>query len=254
MQPVGTSRNFFTLVQVGTLSKHQLRCSVEGIMENTSGQGATATVPVEVDRWNWEAFLLNWIWGIGNHTFVALLMFVPLINIVMPLVLGAKGSSWAWRNKRWESVEQFKATQSKWAKWSLLVYTVFASMLVRLILVIAASLKSTEAFKLAVTRLEASQEAFRLLGKPISTGFPMGSIEVSGPSSKASLSFSVTGPNGKGTIFMDATKDLGQWKVNRMVLEQEASGHRIDINFSDLTITLSGCPPGNPRPAAGIRR
>jgi hypothetical protein len=34
-------------------------------MDNTSGQGVAAV-----------AFLLNWIWGIGNNTFIALLMFV----------------------------------------------------------------------------------------------------------------------------------------------------------------------------------
>jgi hypothetical protein len=199
-------------------------------MENTSGQGATATVPAEVDRWNWGAFLLNWIWGIGNNTFVALLMFVPFVNFVMPFVLGAKGSSWAWRNKKWESIEQFKAVQRKWAKWSLIVYALVAVAFVGLFFVIAASLKSTEAFKLAVAKLEANQEASQMLGKPISTGMPMGSIEVSGPTGRASLSFSVTGPNGKGTVFMEATKDLGQWQVNRMVLEQEGSGRRIDLN------------------------
>jgi len=25
-------------------------------------------VPAEIDRWNWGAFLLNWVWGIGNNT------------------------------------------------------------------------------------------------------------------------------------------------------------------------------------------
>jgi len=54
---------------------------------------------------------LNWIWGIGNNTLIALLMFVPLVNVVMPFVLGAKGSSWAWRNRRWEGVEHFKDAQ-----------------------------------------------------------------------------------------------------------------------------------------------
>ena len=73
-------------------------------MENTSGQGSATAVPAEIDRWNWGAFLLNWIWGIGNNTFIALLMFVPLVNVVMAFVLGAKGSAWAWRNKRWDSV------------------------------------------------------------------------------------------------------------------------------------------------------
>lgn len=34
-------------------------------------------VPPEIDRWNWGAFLLNWIWGVGNNTFIALLTLVP---------------------------------------------------------------------------------------------------------------------------------------------------------------------------------
>ena len=69
-------------------------------MENTSGQGKQAVIPDEVRGWNWGAFLLNWIWGLGNSTFIALLMFVPVINLVMPFVLGVKGSSWAWQNRK----------------------------------------------------------------------------------------------------------------------------------------------------------
>src|SRR5450830_1204686 len=79
--------------------------------ENTSGQGAAAIIPPELDHWNWGAFLLNWVWGIGNNTFIALLMFVPGVNIVMLFVLGVKGSEWAWRNKRWEDADHFKRVQ-----------------------------------------------------------------------------------------------------------------------------------------------
>ena len=32
-------------------------------MENDSGKGQLASVPGEIDRWNWGAFLLNWIYG-----------------------------------------------------------------------------------------------------------------------------------------------------------------------------------------------
>lgn len=199
-------------------------------MENSSGQGSAATVPAEVDRWNWGAFLLNWIWGIGNNTFIALLMFIPLVNIVMMFVLGAKGSSWAWRNKKWESLEQFKAIQRKWTKWALIVYAAFIALFVGLFFAITASFKSSEAFKMAVTKLESNQEAAQLLGKPISTGFPMGSIEVSGPSGSAKLSFSVDGAKGKGTVYMDAVKELGQWKTNQIVLEEDGTGRRIDLN------------------------
>lgn len=199
-------------------------------MENTSGQGALASVPAEVDRWNWGAFLLNWIWGIGNNTFIALLMFVPFVNLVMAFVLGAKGSAWAWRNKRWESVEQFKAVQRQWAKWGVIVFAAFIVVFGALVFVIAASFKSSEAFQLSVAKLEASQEATDLLGKPMSTGFPTGSIHIAGPRGGASLSFSVSGPKGSGTVYVEAIKDMGEWRIDRMVLEEERTGRRLDLN------------------------
>src|SRR5579863_6391679 len=79
-------------------------------------------IPPELDRWNWGAFLLNWIWGIGNNTYIALLTFVPLVGFVMPFVLGAKGSVWAWRNGRWDSVEHFRRVQRLWAIWGLVIW------------------------------------------------------------------------------------------------------------------------------------
>jgi hypothetical protein len=51
------------------------------IDNNTSGQGERGFVPPEIRRWNWGAFLLNWIWGIGNDTYIALLLFIPLVTL-----------------------------------------------------------------------------------------------------------------------------------------------------------------------------
>ena len=198
-------------------------------MENTSGGGPTAAVPAEVDRWNWGAFLLTWIWGIGNNTLIALLMFVPLVNIVMLFMLGARGSSWAWRNKRWESVEQFKAVQRRWAKWGVIIWVASAAGFIGLFFAIALSLKGSDAVKLAVSRLESNEEVVQLIGKPMSIGMPMGNMEVSGPTGSANLSFAVEGPIGKGTAYVEAAKDLGQWKINRMAFEQEGTGKRIDL-------------------------
>ncbi len=87
--------------------------------ENTSGQGNLAIVPPEIKKWHWGAFFLNWIWGIGNNVWIALLCFVPMVNIVMIFILGARGNEWAWRNKRWDSIEHFKRVQHKWTAWGL---------------------------------------------------------------------------------------------------------------------------------------
>ena len=79
-------------------------------------------IPPEIDRWNWGAFLLNWIWGVGNNTFIALLTLIPIVGFVMLFVLGAKGSRWAWRNGRWDSVEHFKRVQRLWAIWGVIIW------------------------------------------------------------------------------------------------------------------------------------
>jgi hypothetical protein len=198
--------------------------------ENTSGQGNNAVVPAEVDRWNWGAFLLSWIWGIGNNTFIALLMFVPFVNMVMTFVLGAKGSAWAWRNKKWESVEQFKRVQREWAKWGLIVFAAFVVFIAALYIFVGALFKNSEAVELAIAKLQANPEAMQILGKPVSIGIPMGSMEFEGSRGHANLEIGVSGPDGKGAIFMEATRELGQWKADRIVFEQDGTKRRIDLN------------------------
>jgi hypothetical protein len=188
-----------------------------------------AAVPPEVDRWNWGAFLLSWIWGIGNNTYIAFLTFVPLVGIVMPFVLGAKGSAWAWRNKRWDSVAEFKATQRKWAIAGLITIAGLVILCVVSITAIFATIKSSEAYQMTVRALNADVEAVAMLGQPIATGIPNGNLRESGPDGDASLSFSAEGPNGSGTVYVKATKSLGQWQLQDAVLEDSKGGRRINL-------------------------
>ncbi|GAB3511110.1 cytochrome c oxidase assembly factor Coa1 family protein [Pseudoxanthomonas daejeonensis] len=212
-------------------------------MENTSGGGDAAVVPPEIDRWNWGAFVLTWIWGVCNNTFIALLMFVPFANMVMPFVLGARGSAWAWRNKRWESVEAFKAAQRKWAWWGLAALLLFVLLLVGIFAAVFATLKHSEPYRLTVQALEANPAAVDLLGQPISTGIPMGGIQTSGPDGEANLSFSAEGPRGEGTVYMKATKSFGQWVVDRAVLQDEETGQRLELVEGASSGPLPGVEP-----------
>lgn len=198
-------------------------------MENTSGQGIASVVPPEIDRWNWGAFFLNWIWGIGNNTFIALLMFVPLVNIVMPFVLGVKGSAWAWRNKRWESVDQFRRVQRYWSIAGVVAIIALIGLGVGAWFSVVALLKQSEAYQMAVARVQANGAATSALGTPITAGAPTGRIETSGPTGRADLQFSVTGPKGKGTVYLSATKNLGTWTLNRIELQIEGRPGRIDL-------------------------
>ena len=189
----------------------------------------TAEIPPEIDRWNWGAFLLNWIWGIGNDTFIALLTRVPGLGVIMMLVLGLRGSRWAWRNGRWDSVEHFRQVQHRWAVWGMVLWVgaivlgggIFGGVLVLL--------KNSEAYQMGVTRLQASNEAADLLGAPISTGIPSGSIKVSGDSGEAKLDFSASGPKASGQVSLTAEKKAGVWTLQTMTLTVDGRDGAIDL-------------------------
>jgi hypothetical protein len=196
-------------------------------MENASGQGKGSPVPAEVDRWNWGAFLLNWAWGIGNNTLIALLSFLPCAILVMPFVLGIHGSKWAWQNKRWESVEHFKAVQRKWAQAGVALLGFGVVILALLFFAITSAMKSSEVYQLAFARLEGSPEALLALGQPLKTGMVQGKMSTSGPSGSAQISFSVQGPKAAGKAYVDATKDMGKWTIERLELEVENRPQRL---------------------------
>lgn len=88
---------------------------------NNSGQGSGAGIPEEIRGWNWGAFFLTWIWGMGNNVWIALLSLVPIVNIIMHFILGAQGNKWAWQNKSWNSFAHFKKTQDTWAVWGFII-------------------------------------------------------------------------------------------------------------------------------------
>ena len=110
-------------------------------MQNTSGQGKGTIVPPEIKGWNWGAFLMNWIWGIGNSVWIALICIVPFVNMVVPFVLGAKGSEWAWQSKRWDGIEHFQRTQKIWMYWGIgLVVVSFLLYVVSFVIGLSASI------------------------------------------------------------------------------------------------------------------
>lgn len=125
----------------------------ETLFVNNSGQGPNVTVPEEVaDKFNWGAFLLSWIWGLGNKTYITLVMlatvvlaFIPIVNFVSGMVqlglaiwFGIKGNEWAWQNKKFESVEAFHAYQKKWVVAGIILLAVCAILAILAIFLIMA--------------------------------------------------------------------------------------------------------------------
>ena len=86
-----------------------------------SSSGADLDIPPGVKGFSWGAFLLNWIWAIGNSVWIGLLCLIPYVGFVMAVVLGFKGREWAWKAKKWSSVEEFNRVQKKWSKWAVII-------------------------------------------------------------------------------------------------------------------------------------
>lgn len=102
-----------------------------GVAAASVAGGLNGAFPAELHGWNWGAFLLTWIWGIGNSVWISLIIllsFIPIVGWIAALVvwimLGAKGNEWAWQHRKFESVEQFKAVQQAWTKWAVGIFLV----------------------------------------------------------------------------------------------------------------------------------
>jgi len=101
-----------------------MRYEAGGGVANTSGQGPSAVVPEEIKGWNWAGFVLGWLWALGNGLYLyAVLGLLPIVNLVIQIMLGLNGNEYAWRARRWDSVEHFKRTQRTWTR-ATLIYVV----------------------------------------------------------------------------------------------------------------------------------
>jgi hypothetical protein len=74
---------------------------------------------------NWGAFLLTWIWALGNRSLNAttvvllLLCVIPYLGVASAVALavysGRTGNRLAWKNKKWADKDHFLRVQRRWA-------------------------------------------------------------------------------------------------------------------------------------------
>jgi len=92
--------------------------------QTVSSSSNSSELPEELKGWSWAAFLWGGFWSAGHRTWIGLLAFIPWIGVIMVFILGLKGNEWAWKNNKWESVEEFKRVQKKWVKAWFIVFVI----------------------------------------------------------------------------------------------------------------------------------
>ena len=118
----------------------------------------------------------------------------------------------------------------------MLLFIAFAGSIV---LIVFSAVKSTEVYKDALTRAKAHPAVIEALGSPVTDGFLVsGNTNVNGASGETNLSIPVSGPKGKGIIYVAATKSLGRWNYSGLIFEIAETHRRIDL--------LQGSATANP--------
>jgi cytochrome oxidase complex assembly protein 1 len=91
-------------------------------------------------------------------------------------------------------------------------------------------MKSSDAYKTALTKAKSDPRVVSALGSPIADGwFVGGKTNVSGTSGQADMTVPISGPKGKGTLYFVATKFAGQWSFSKLMVEIGSTGQRIDL-------------------------
>ncbi len=187
-------------------------------------------IPNEVRRWNWGAFFLTWIWGIGNNVLIAFLCFVPLLGFIMPIILGIKGGEWAWQKKRWDNLAHFQRVQRIWAWVGFGVFAWFMAMTAGLLIFLFTVFMKTEPYIQGLHLVTHAPAVIAELGEPVKPGwYVMGNVKIDSADGRAKISFPIYGPKGKGTAYVKAVKDMGKWHLVHVVVEIEATHERIEI-------------------------
>lgn len=89
--------------------------------------------------------------------------------------------------------------------------------------------RSSEPYQQAMERARRNPQVVAALGTPIEPGWLMtGNLNESGASGEAELSIPISGPKGKGTIFVSARKSAGKWEFRALIVELDG-GERIDL-------------------------
>jgi hypothetical protein len=121
--------------------------------------------------------------------------------------------------------------------------------------VVEGSVKRSDAYIQALARVQADPQVSDKIGRPIEPGwFISGSVNVNGDSGDANLSIPISGPKGKGKIYVEAKKSAGLWQFETLQVEVEGQPGRIDLLQEPQAAQpapVAMAQPATPAPAPG---
>lgn len=194
-----------------------------------------AEIPPELDRWNWGAFLLNWIWGIGNSTLIALLALIPGVNLIVMVVLGLRGSRWAWRNRAWRDAAQFRQVQRRWAIAGVIVWLLALAAGAGIVSSVLWAVKGSEPYRMTMQAVRDDVRVRAAIGETIETPFwVFGNITVqAGGTGAAQFNIPLSGDKGNGRVLSRALRTNGAWSLRLVIVNVDGNDVPIVLENAD---------------------
>lgn len=85
-----------------------------------------------------------------------------------------------------------------------------------------------EAYQLSLNAVRSNQAVISALGEPIEPHwFVMNNTKRSGGSGSANLEYTVEGSITSGTVYLRASREMGQWRLDEVVLFVNSTAERI---------------------------
>lgn len=110
-------------------------------LASIKGKITSQDYDADMAKFNWGAFWGTWIWGINNkvsQTYWAIPAFFMGAFPFAAIIFGIKGNEWAYKNRDWDSMEEFHDSQSNQAMiWTIAAPAVWVVMSIVISFIIA---------------------------------------------------------------------------------------------------------------------
>jgi len=90
--------------------------------------------------------------------------------------------------------------------------------------------RSSDAYRQALSKVRSTLAIVTTIGSPIQDGYiTSGSLNEDEASGNADLTIPISGPKGKATLYLKATKSAGAWSYSKLVVQLDQTGERINL-------------------------
>ncbi|GAB4187684.1 MAG: hypothetical protein Tsb002_13180 [Wenzhouxiangellaceae bacterium] len=117
----------------------------------------------------------------------------------------------------------------KWVLLGLLGLLVVLGFAISIVAFVMKMMKG-DAYQMSLYAISANDQVIEMMGEPIQESwYVLGNVNKKGSEGTASLEYSIEGPKGSGKVYVYATRTIGEWKLDKVVVSNDQSMQRISV-------------------------